>query len=201
MAYSNFKLKDIERLAHLNEVVTSLFKDVMPLQPSSWLKETLEKSSHLFPKSEKSRSELLIMPLLLEILHHNNYSFTIFSGENLDADIEKGLNGECDFILSQGEKSYTIQSPIFALVEAKQNIIENSLGQCVAQMVGAKIFNETDGKIVNTIYGCVTNGTDWQFLKLENNIIYIDDKLYFFNELPTILGILNQIVINSVTHS
>ena len=78
MAYSNFKLKDIERLAHLNEVVTSLFKDVMPLQPSSWLKETLEKSSHLFPKSEKSRSELLIMPLLLEILHHNNYSFTIF---------------------------------------------------------------------------------------------------------------------------
>jgi hypothetical protein len=201
MAYSNFKLKDIERMAHLQEVVTSLFHNSVPLLPSSWLKETLEKSSHLVPKSEKSRSELLIMPLLLEVLAHNNYSFTIFSGENLDADIAQGLNGECDFILSQGEKSYTIQSPIFALVEAKQNIIENSLGQCVAQMVGAKIFNETDGRKVNTIYGCVSNGTEWQFLKLENNTIFIDDRLYFFNELSSILGILNRIVTVSLSEN
>ena len=78
MAYSNFKLKDIERLAHLNEVVASLFKDAQPLMPSNWLKETLEKSSHLFPKSEKSRSELLIMPLLLRffiiIIIHSRFS-------------------------------------------------------------------------------------------------------------------------------
>ena len=198
MAYSNFKLKEIERIAHLKEVVTSLFGEVLPLSPSDWLKETLLKSSHLVPKSEKSRSELLIMPLLLEILDYNNYSFTIFSGESLDADFAKGLNGECDFILSKGEKSYTIQSPIFALVEAKQNIIENSLGQCVAQMVGSKIFNETDGKKVDVIYGCVSNGTEWQFLKLENDTIFIDDKLYFFNELNVILGILNAIVKASI---
>ena len=201
MAYSNFKLKDIERIAHLKEVVTNLFSTVTPLNPSNWLKETLLKSSHLVPKSEKSRSELLIMPLLLEILDYNNYSFTIFSGESLDADISQGLNGECDFILSKGEKSYTIQSPIFALVEAKQNIIENSLGQCVAQMVGAKIFNETDGNKVDVIYGCVSNGTEWQFLKLENNTIYIDDKPYFFNELSIILGILNTIVKSSILES
>ena len=75
MAYSNFKLKDIERIAHLKEVVTNLFSTVTPLNPSNWLKETLLKSSHLVPKSEKSRSELLIMPLLLEILDYNNYSF------------------------------------------------------------------------------------------------------------------------------
>jgi hypothetical protein len=199
MAYSNFKLKEIERIARLKEVVTSLFSDVLPLSPSNWLKETLSKSSHLVPKSEKSRSELLIMPLLLEILDYNNYSFTIFSGESLDADFARGLNGECDFILSKGEKSYTIQSPIFALVEAKQNIIENSLGQCVAQMVGAKIFNETDGNKVDVIYGCVSNGTEWQFLKLENDTIFIDDKLYFFNELNVILGILNNIVKSSIS--
>ncbi|MDZ7898097.1 MAG: hypothetical protein U5N85_08725 [Arcicella sp.] len=199
MAYSNFKLKEIERIAHLKEVITSLFGDVLPLSPSNWLKETLSKSSHLVPKSEKSRSELLIMPLLLEILDRNNYSFTIFSGESLDADIARGLNGECDFILSKGEKSYTIQSPIFALVEAKQNIIENSLGQCVAQMVGARIFNETDGNKVDIIYGCVSNGTEWQFLKLENDTIFIDDKLYFFNELNVILGILNTIVKSSIS--
>jgi hypothetical protein len=199
MAYSNFKLKEIERIAHLKEVVTSLFSKVQPISPSDWLKETLSKSSRLVPKSEKSRSELLIMPLLLEILDKNNYSFTIFSGESLDVDATKGLNGECDYILSKGEKSYTIQSPIFALVEAKQNIIENSLGQCVAQMVGARIFNETDGNKVDVIYGCVSNGTEWQFLKLENDTIFIDDRLYFFNELNHILGILNAIVKASIS--
>jgi hypothetical protein len=146
MAYSNFKLKEIERLIDLKEEVKPLFVDVPPINPSAWLEETLAKSSHLTPKSEKARSELLIMPILLEVLHRNDYKFTIFSGESLEADVEKGLNGECDFIFSKGEKSYTIQTPIFALVEAKQNIIENSLGQCVAQMVGASIFNKTDGK-------------------------------------------------------
>lgn len=84
-------------------------------------------------------------------------------------------------------------------MEAKQNIIENSLGQCVAQMVGAKIFNEIDGNKVDVIYGCVSNGTEWQFLKLENDTIFIDDKLYFFNELNVILGILNAIVKASIS--
>jgi hypothetical protein len=66
-------------------------------------------------------------------------------------------------------------------------------------MVGAKIFNETDGNKVDVIYGCVSNGTEWQFLKLENDTIFIDDKLYFFNELNVILGILNAIVKSSIS--
>lgn len=198
MAYSNFKLKEIERLIDLKEEVKPLFANVMPIKPSAWLQESLAKSSHLTPKSEKARSELLIMPILLEILHRNDYKFTIFSGENLDADADRGLNGECDFILSKGEKSYTIQSPIFALVEAKQNIIENSLGQCVAQMVGASIFNKTEGKDIDTIYGCVSNGTEWQFLKLTQKSLIIDEKMYFFNELEQILGVLQTIILENL---
>ncbi|MCU0340156.1 MAG: hypothetical protein MUE30_09730 [Spirosomaceae bacterium] len=198
MAYSNFKLKEIERVASLKEEVKPLFAHVAPLEPSAWLQETLEKTGHLLPKSEKARSELILMPVLLEMLARNNYAFTIFSGENLEADAALGLNGECDFILGKGEKSYTIQSPIFALVEAKQNIVENSLGQCVAQMVGAAIFNKTDGTPITRIYGCVSNGSEWQFLRLENKILTIDDKIYFFNELEHILGILQNIIQESL---
>ncbi|MDZ7934588.1 MAG: hypothetical protein U5M51_06420 [Emticicia sp.] len=198
MAYSNFTLKEIERLIDLKEEVSPLFGKLTPVNPSAWLKETLAKSSRLTPKSEKARSELLIMPILLEVLHRNDYKFTIFSGESLEADIERGLNGECDFILSKGEKSYSIQSPIFALVEAKQNIIENSLGQCVAQMVGASIFNKTEGKEVDTIYGCVSNGIEWQFLKLSGKSLIIDEKMYFFNELEQILGVLQAIIAHNL---
>ncbi len=198
MAYSNFKLKEIERVAFLKEEVKPLFTNIKPISPSAWLVETLEKASHLLPKSEKARSELMIMPVLLELLHQNNYSFTIFSGENLEADSSMGLNGECDFILSKGEKSYTIQAPIFALVEAKQNIIENSLGQCVAQMVGAEIFNQIENQVISCIYGCVSNGSEWQFLRLENKVVSIDDRIYFFNELEYILGILQIIIDHSL---
>jgi hypothetical protein len=194
MAYSNFKLKEIERIASLKEEVKPLFAQVTPLQPSTWLQDTLERTSHLLPKSEKARSEMILMPILLEMLARNDYAFTIFSGENLEADASLGLNGECDFILSKGKKSYTIQSPIFALVEAKQNIVENSLGQCVAQMVGAEIFNQIDGTPTTRIYGCVSNGVEWQFLRLENKVLTIDDKIYFFNELEMVLGILQQII-------
>lgn len=193
MAYSNFKLKEVERLFDLNEIVSSIFQEIS-IEPSSWLKETLLKSSHLYPKSEKARSELLITPILLELLDRNNYEFSLFSGESLDVDVSKGLNGECDFILSKGKKSYSIQTPIFGLVEAKQNIVENSLGQCVAQLIGAQIYNESENKKINAIYGCVTNGLEWQFIKLKDKNLYIHEKIYYFNEIELVLGVLQQIV-------
>ncbi len=38
-------------------------------------------------------------------LRENN---PIYSGKNLDADKENGLSGECDFIISRGEQTFTI---------------------------------------------------------------------------------------------
>ena len=127
-------------------------------------------------------------------MEKNQRAFTIFSGETLDVDADKGLNGECDFIISKAMKTYTIQAPIFALVEAKQNIVENNMGQCAAQMVGARIFNQSENQPIETIFGCVTNGEVWQFLKLENETILIDAKKYFLDNLERILGILQAII-------
>jgi hypothetical protein len=156
--------------------------------------DSLEVSRLVIPKSEKARSELIISPILVEVLKRNDYKFSLFSGENLNVDSELNLMGECDFILSKVPKSFSIKAPIFVLVEAKQNIIENSLGQCVAQMVGAKIYNERKGQPLETIFGCVTNGDEWLFLKLGNNLIQIRNERVYINELPKLLGILQEIV-------
>jgi hypothetical protein len=48
------------------------------------------------------------------------------------------------------------------------------LGQCVAEMLAARIFNEREGNDISTIYGTVTSGTNWRFLKLEGDIVNID---------------------------
>ena len=61
-------------------------------------------------------------------------------------------------------------------------------------MLGARLYNQQDEKDITTIYGCVTTGDDWLFLKLENDIIYIDTQRYYLDNLPQVLGILQSII-------
>ncbi|MDM8560166.1 hypothetical protein [Candidatus Parabeggiatoa sp. HSG14] len=194
MPYNSFTLKTVEKIFQVQETVQNLFPTVKNLEISEWLQQTLEKGACLPLKSKKARSEMIITPILLEMMEKNQRTFTIFSGETLDVDADKGLNGECDFIISKAIKTYTIKAPIFALVEAKQNIVENNMGQCAAQMMGARIFNQSENQPIETIFGCVTNGEVWQFLKLENQTILIDAKKYFLDNLAQILGVLQVII-------
>jgi hypothetical protein len=152
MPYSSFTLKTVEKTFQLQETVQNIFPTVKNLEISDWLQQTLEKGSCLPLKSEKARSEMIIAPILLEMMEKNQRALTIFSGETLDVDADKGLNGECDFFISKVPNAYTIQAPIFALVEAKQNIVENNMGQCVAQMMGARIFNQSENQPIETIF-------------------------------------------------
>ncbi|MDM8557951.1 hypothetical protein QUF82_03875 [Thiotrichales bacterium HSG14] len=46
------------------------------------------------------------------------------------------------------------------------------------------------------IYGCVTTGSVWKFLQLNDKMIQIDDKEYYLDQLPKILGIF----LESVSH-
>jgi len=103
-------------------------------------------------------------------------------------------SGICDFILSKSPVLPTVQAPAFMMVEAKKNDIEEGLGQCAAEMVAAQIFNLREGNDIPLVYGCVTTGESWQFLRLTDNILEIDRNRYFIAKLQEILGILNTIV-------
>jgi len=130
MAYSDFSLEKVKKDFQLIEKHCSLLGDSQSIEPSQWLIETLRISLKLAraSSSEKARSEFIVAPTLLEMERRNYGEFSIFSGERLDVDEEKGLKGECDFILSKGPISSTIQAPIFSMVEAKKNDIKEGLG-------------------------------------------------------------------------
>ncbi len=196
MAYSDFSLSQVKKAFELTEKSISLFPSVAVVEPSDWLQETLKYSLRLAlsSSSEKARSEFIIAPILIELERRNTEKLSIYSGENLDVDADRGLRGECDFILSKGTVSLTMQTPIISLVEAKKSDIKRGLGQCVAQMVGAQRFNQIEGNNIPIIYGCVTTGEDWQFLTLEDNRITIDTQRYYVNELEKVLGIFQSIV-------
>ncbi len=57
-------------------------------------------------------------------------------------------------------------------------------------MIAAQIYNEKEGQNINTIYGVVTSGTNWRFLKLEGKNVFIDLKEYYVENVAKILGIL-----------
>jgi hypothetical protein len=57
-------------------------------------------------------------------------------------------------------------------------------------MVAAQYFNQQEGNSIPAIYGAVTSGTAWKFLKLVNTQVFIDLKEYYLDHLSQILGIL-----------
>lgn len=196
MAYSDFSLSQVKKAFGLSEKTVHLFAAVEAIAPSDWLQETLKYSLKLalLSSSEKARSEFIIAPILIELERRNQENLSIFSGENLDVDGEKGLRGECDFILAKGSASLTMQTPIISLVEAKKSDIKAGLGQCIAQMLGAQRFNQIEENEIPVIYGCVTTGEDWQFLSLEGLQVSVDAQRYYVNELGKVLGIFQSIV-------
>ena len=208
MTYSSFKnIKMVEEISAVdsdNQNITPIktqitgkawLKDIPGKSPSEWLLDTLKINKQTPLMSEKSRSEGLIRPILLELLKANTDYFTLFSGETFHVDTNFGLTGECDFLLSLSSETDFIQTPVFALVEAKKKSIEEGLGQCAAQMIAAYIFNQKAGQEISIIYGCVSTGEVWKFLKLEESVLTIDKEKYYEKfELEKILGILQYFI-------
>jgi len=193
MAYTDFSLKDLQTKFGIINKVESIFDNFVGIEPSEWLKTTLSMSSKIRARSEKAKSETIVFPILLELKERNNDLITIYSGDVLNADENKGLKGECDFIITNESKSFDINYPIIQVVEAKKHDIEGGIPQCAAQMIGAKIFNENNNVNTKFIYGCVTTGDDWLFLKL-GEYLQIDSKKYYLNEINELLAVFQFVI-------
>ncbi|MFM6499688.1 MAG: hypothetical protein ACKPHF_22855, partial [Dolichospermum sp.] len=92
-------------------------------------------------------------------------------GEDFTVDPNLGLNGICDFLISKSPTQLEIQAPAIIIIEAKKENLNGSLGQCIAEMVAAQKFNTANNITIPTIFGSVTSGTTWKFLKLEDNSV------------------------------
>jgi hypothetical protein len=148
--------------------------------------------------TEKSRSEFIIAPILFELKKQLNNTISLFSGKEFDVDSERGLNGFCDFIISSSPEQLFIQAPVITIVEAKNENIQSGLGQCIAEMIAAQIFNERKGNTIPYIYGVVTTGSIWKFLRLKEQTIEVDLNEYFINNIGQILGILHSFVDSNI---
>ncbi|MBW4505792.1 MAG: hypothetical protein KME64_04680 [Scytonematopsis contorta HA4267-MV1] len=193
MSYSEFKLSGVIKTFGLSiNEISGLFAKIPEEDYSDLLATILKENIDLAVSinSKKARSEMIITPILLEVRRKFNSEISLFSGVDFTVDAERGLNGFCDFILSLYKEQLFVRAPVITLVETKNENLKLGLAQCIAEMVAAQLFNEQQGNPIKTIYGVVTIGTIWQFLKLEENVVSIDLSEYYIKDIKKILGIL-----------
>jgi hypothetical protein len=193
MAYSEFKLKDVKTRFNLTVVENvDLFSETPSVAVEDALANTLTENVPLAlaVNTEKARSELIIAPVLVEVRRLLDRRISLFSGIELTVDQSAGLNGVCDFIIGSAAEQFYLSAPVITIVEAKKEDLVGGIGQCLAEMVAARIFNEREGLPGRTVFGAVTSGSAWKFLKLETDTAYVDVPEYYIADVGKILGVL-----------
>jgi len=197
MAYSDFTIPEIKKKFGLSvDEETSLFDDVPEVALPATLDDALRRYLPLALNlnTEKARSEFIIAPLLIEfkLLHHD--AISLFSGIEFNVDDTVGLKGRCDYILSRNPEQLALTAPVCVLVEAKSENIIAGIPQCLAEMIAALRFNRSEGAQPFPVYGVVTTGIRWRFLKLDLIKAQVDSREYTIHAPKKIFGILTDII-------
>ena len=196
-SYSKFTYDDLREIG-LRTIVVDLFEGetIIPVAASAWLLESLNRSKKLSLATEKAKSEFIIAPILNELQMNNPEIFAIYSGFNFNVVPDKGLQGFCDFLLAKLPLNIVPDSPIIAVVEAKLNdVITAAVPQCAAEMYATRLWNEKRGEPLQVIYGIVTTGNNWLFLRLQEGfVVEVDSNTYSLQNLEDVLGVLQHII-------
>lgn len=197
MAYSEFTIKRVKDEFGLTIIENQdVFAEVKAINVSENLRKTLDNNVPLALaiNTEKARSEFIIAFVLLELRSFFENKVSLFSGVEFNVDKEKNLNGFCDFIISLSTEQLFLTSPVITVVEAKNENIIGGIGQCLAEMLASKIFNAKENNELNNIYGVVTTGSAWRFIKLTGETAFVDKKEYHIESIEKIMGILTEMI-------
>ncbi len=197
MAYNDFDLKTALRTFELiEERDADLFASIDPVDPNQYLVDWLAKFAPiaLGINTEMARSTYIITPILAEAIRRVSSPANVLPGVGFDVDRTRGLSGFCDYLIARSAEYYFVQAPVVAVVEAKEEDLIAGLGQCAAEMVAIRVFNEREGSTIPAVHGCVTSGNLWRFLKLEGQTLTIDRPEYYLQDLAKVLGILVHLI-------
>ena len=103
MAYSDFTLERVERELQLRLDMETLFADAASVEPPEYLTQWLRRGEVMPLTSEKARNERIIAPILMTVAELSGVDWTIFSGHPMSVDPQRGLSGECDFLVANTE--------------------------------------------------------------------------------------------------
>ena len=168
------------------------FIEHLAFQISDYFREDLHLMMRegMVDNSEFAICENLIYPVLKEAWKQYRQHFIIWSHQALSFDNK--LSGFPEYILASRSPlgKVVFDKPYLLLVEAKQDNFEAGWAQCLAEMIAAQRLNQEPPIIV---FGIVTNGTNWQFGKLEADVFTRNATFYSIQELESLFGAVNYL--------
>ena len=141
--------------------------------------------------SESAICENIIYPILKEVWKAYRSNFVIWSHQALNYDEQ--LCGIPDYVLAKRSPlgSVVFDKPYFVLLEAKkESDFSEGWGQCLAEMIAVQRLNQISEQ---TIFGIVSNGSVWQFGKLNSDIFTQNKLFYTIQELEKLFAAINYI--------
>lgn len=192
MSYSEFKtigavLKEFQvRYREANFVETLAFAI------SNYFQEDLDliMREGVVDNSEFAICENLIYPILKEVWKLYRQHFILWNHQALTFD--NRLCGFPEYILASRSPlgKVVFDKPYLLLVEAKQDNFEAAWAQCLSEMIAAQRLNQ-DPPI--TVFGITSNGSTWQFGKLEADLFTRNILPYSIFELEALFGVVNYL--------
>lgn len=201
MSFSNFKTIDqVQRQFNITLQQQSIIH-LQPVSPSAAFTDTLEfDMQNVDIRDEAARRETIIYPLLREIFRHHTDKLSLFSHRSLaveesedDSSQQKNgklirkLSGVPDYMISTRSHlgRTVIGKPLLIVIEAKRDDFDQGWAQCLAEMVAAQKYNDSD---TTPVYGIVTNGDSWQFGRLTQQFFVREPGVFPLRDIEELLG-------------
>lgn len=105
---------------------------------------------------------------------------TITLPQDASLNLPHPLNGSYDGALSLDE--IDLVSPLISIVEVKRSSLSDGLEQCIAEMyTTVQVFQQ------EKVYGIITDGEIWEFLRFENSVVAVDARNYYSQSVADIV--------------
>jgi len=197
MSFSDFKTIDqVQKQFNIALQQQSIIQP-QPISPSVAFTENLEfDMQNVDIRDEAARREIIIYPLLREIFRQHADKLSLFSHRPLiveesasgDGQPSNGrLSGVPDYLVStRSPLGRTVMGkPLLIVVEAKRDDFELGWAQCLAEMIAAQRYNESDNI---SVHGIVTNGDAWEFGRLTKKTLVREPGIFPLRDLNELLG-------------
>lgn len=136
----------------------------------------------LLQTNETTRHESIVGQMLISLAVDLDRS--LWLSYPFEVDPIAGLVGECDYLVSRSSLTFRIHPPVVLIVEVKRTL-ERCLSHCLVELAAAAQFNG-DGE---PVYGVLTTGLEWQFLKLQGKVVTVEQSIYPLDPIEQVAGI------------
>lgn len=179
--FSGFSKAEAFQLLHLKEL-TSWAIQVEPVVLSDFFIQHLQRLKRNFDLEGYEEAKKLLIDAICDEAIDPFTQLRIWKGAKLESNVAGGF---VDYLIAERQRYLT--SPILCVVEAKKDNFEQGLAQCLVEMHACQWNNQQIGRSID-ILGILSNGSSWQFYKLNPSGEVLESSPYSTGDMELLIA-------------